>query len=302
MASEFTSEFLQAQAAPPHLPKGISPLVFLGTPYCLLPETKEELLTILSGGMVEAKEEYAFSLHALNCRILLYTRSGSGVLRLPKKTYKLLPGTLLYLDPSSLPLWEIGLSDIAWKYTVFFIRGKELPYYESLVSFSTALLISIPSYSSVLTGLDNLVHAQTDASLRNKLMDAGTLTNILTRVLIDGLPFEKEQKKIPSYLIEIRQSLDNFFMNPFRLEDLEEQYHISKYRICREFSASFGLPPLKYLNKRRMEAAKNLLQTSDKLIHEIANEVGFENTNHFINLFKKETGLTPLVYRDTISS
>ncbi len=82
------------------------------------------------------------------------------------------------------------------------------------------------------------------------------------------------------------------------MEELEEQYHISKYRICREFSAAFGLPPLKYLNKRRIEAAQNLLLSGDKRIHEIAADVGYENTNHFINLFKKETGLTPLVYRN----
>lgn len=51
-----------------------------------------------------------------------------------------------------------------------------------------------------------------------------------------------------------------------------------------------------------MEIAKNLLLSTDKHIHEIASELGYENTNHFINLFKKETGLTPMVYRDTISS
>jgi AraC-like DNA-binding protein len=43
------------------------------------------------------------------------------------------------------------------------------------------------------------------------------------------------------------------------------------------------------------------LLSGDKRIHEIANEVGYENTNHFINLFKKETGLTPAAYRRTMS-
>lgn len=87
-------------------------------------------------------------------------------------------------------------------------------------------------------------------------------------------------------------------MNPFNLQDLENSYHISKYRICREFAAAFGKPPLRYLNDVRIEAAKNLLLSGDKRIHEIAAEVGIENTTHFINLFKQRTGVTPLAYRE----
>lgn len=296
----FADSFFQALTENPRLPEGISPFMFLGNPYSLLEETENKLLTILSGGTIEAKEEFAFSLLPLDCRMLLYTRQGSGILRLPKKSYRLEPGTLLYLNCSTPPLWEIGLSDIEWKYTVFFIKGDLLSHYESFVAFSHMLLIKVSPYSDVLPGLEKLLQSGNSATLRNKLTDASILNSILTELFIEGFHLETDTQKCSSYLLEIRQSLDTFFMNPLRLEDLENKYHISKYRICREFSAAFGMPPLKYLNKRRMEIARNLLLSSDKHIHEIANEVGFENTNHFINLFKKETGLTPLVYRDTV--
>ena len=163
-------------------------------------------------------------------------------------------------------------------------------------------MITVSSYSIILPGLEKLLQHGNSATLRNKLVDASVLSNIITELWIEAFHMEAPERKCPSYLIEIRQSLDTFFMNPLRLDDLENKYHISKYRICREFSSTFGMPPLKYLNKRRMEVAKNLLLSTDKHIHEIAVEVGYENTNHFINLFKKETGLTPLVYRDTVSS
>lgn len=61
---------------------------------------------------------------------------------------------------------------------------------------------------------------------------------------------------------------------------------------------AFGSPPVRYLNLRRLEAATHLLLTTDRRIHEISFDVGFENTNHFINLFKRETGTTPQAYRD----
>ena len=109
---------------------------------------------------------------------------------------------------------------------------------------------------------------------------------------------ESTDTRYPPFLAEIRNYLDASLAEPFRLDDLEERYHMSKYRICHEFSAAFGVPPLKYLNRKRLEAAANLLLTTDKKVHEISLEVGFENTNHFISLFKREMGTTPQAYRD----
>lgn len=56
-------------------------------------------------------------------------------------------------------------------------------------------------------------------------------------------------------------------------------------------------PPLQYLNEKRVDAAKELLLTTDYRIHEIGSIVGIDNTNHFIYLFKKFTGMTPLTFR-----
>ena len=62
--------------------------------------------------------------------------------------------------------------------------------------------------------------------------------------------------------------------------------------------SAFGLPPIRYLNKKRLEAAENLLLSTEIKVHEIALETGFDNTNHFIHLFKREYGSTPQVYRE----
>ncbi|MCI9464076.1 MAG: AraC family transcriptional regulator [Lachnospiraceae bacterium] len=295
---DFSASFLQAIQNEPLLPKGISPLVFLGSPYTVIEETSHAFLTILSGGTIEARDKYTFSLFPFDCRMLLYTKRGSGALRIPNKTYHLQEGTLLYLNCTSPPSLHFEISGPIWQYTVFFIQGDALSAYERLTSFSHAFLFTPAPYSVTLAGLEKLLQHGNGTVLRSKLTDSEILHSILTNLWIEGFHLKTPEERHPSWLLEIRQSLDTFFMDPFSLEELEEQYHISKYRICREFSAAFGLPPLKYLNKRRIEAAQNLLLSGDKRIHEIAADVGYENTNHFINLFKKETGLTPLVYRN----
>ena len=81
------------------------------------------------------------------------------------------------------------------------------------------------------------------------------------------------------------------------LEYFEQTLGISRYRLCREFSATFHTSPLQYLQGKKIEAAKSLLLSTDNPIHEVGAMVGIDNTNHFIHLFKKHTGVTPFVYR-----
>ena len=80
-------------------------------------------------------------------------------------------------------------------------------------------------------------------------------------------------------------------------EYFEQTLGISRYHLCREFSATFHTSPLQYLQEKKIEAAISLLLSTDDPIHEVGSAVGIDNTNHFIHLFKKHTGVTPFVYR-----
>ena len=103
--------------------------------------------------------------------------------------------------------------------------------------------------------------------------------------------------KIPSYLISIRNSFHKNLAKPFSLAELETQYKISRFRIAHEFTAAFGQSPIAYLNCLRLQKACELLMCGDDRIGEISAAVGFESTNHFINLFRREYGMTPGTYR-----
>ena len=101
----------------------------------------------------------------------------------------------------------------------------------------------------------------------------------------------------PSYLVELKDIFDNHYEEAFSLAAYEEHFKISKYRICKEFSAHFGTSPLNYLNKKRIEIAKEMLLTTEYNIYEISSRIGIDNVNHFINLFKKDNGITPNSFR-----
>jgi len=65
----------------------------------------------------------------------------------------------------------------------------------------------------------------------------------------------------------------------------------------RRFAKAAGMRPLDYVHALRLEEAKQMLETTDLTVEEIANETGYEDTSFFGRLFRRKTGLTPAQYR-----
>ncbi|GGF92055.1 putative HTH-type transcriptional regulator YtdP [Paenibacillus albidus] len=67
------------------------------------------------------------------------------------------------------------------------------------------------------------------------------------------------------------------------------------------FKEKTGINFSEYLNNLRIERAKELLMNLDLLIQDIALQVGYQNVNSFIRMFKRSSGLTPGEYRKRYS-
>ena len=62
-----------------------------------------------------------------------------------------------------------------------------------------------------------------------------------------------------------------------------------------------GTQLYQYLISYRIKMAKENLITTDDPIHIIAWKSGFQSTSNFISTFKRQTGMTPKHYRDTLT-
>lgn len=65
----------------------------------------------------------------------------------------------------------------------------------------------------------------------------------------------------------------------------------------RRFKQATGMPPLEYVHALRLEEAKQLLESGNQPIEEIANQVGYEDAGFFSRLFRRKVHLTPAQYR-----
>ena len=84
------------------------------------------------------------------------------------------------------------------------------------------------------------------------------------------------------------------------LATLAHRVRLSPYHFCRAFKRSFGVPPHRYHNARRVDHAKTLLARPTCSVTEIALTVGFSETSSFTAAFRKATGSTPTAYRRSL--
>lgn len=72
------------------------------------------------------------------------------------------------------------------------------------------------------------------------------------------------------------------------------------YQFIRNFKKATQLPPAKYIEKLRINKAKELLIDTNLTINEIANEVGYNDAFYFSKAFKKITNFSPTEFRNKI--
>lgn len=87
------------------------------------------------------------------------------------------------------------------------------------------------------------------------------------------------------------------FQSDLKLEDYARLSGRSLSTFKRDFQNHFKETPGKWLNNKRLEYAKLLLQNSELNINDICWESGFKNTSHFNNSFKEKYKYPPNQYR-----
>ena len=98
----------------------------------------------------------------------------------------------------------------------------------------------------------------------------------------------------------IKKYLDEHFPENITLDILSQKSDMNKYYLVHSFTKHFGRSPINYLNEKRIDESKKLLETTSLSIAQIAETVGFSSQSYFSQAFKKNTLMTPNEYRHSV--
>jgi len=100
------------------------------------------------------------------------------------------------------------------------------------------------------------------------------------------------------HLRRARDLADTRYAEPLDLDVLSAAANVSKYHFARSFADTYGDTPMRYLTRRRIERAQDLLRTANLTVTEVCMMVGFSSLGSFSSRFRELVGETPTRYRD----
>ncbi len=97
----------------------------------------------------------------------------------------------------------------------------------------------------------------------------------------------------------IKQFMEKNFKRNLTVEDFAHLFGTSLSSFKREFERAFETTPASWIKSRRLQESQTLLLHSDFNVSQVAYEVGFENSSHFVQSFRKAYGTTPMKFKQT---
>ncbi len=263
---------------------------------------KDLLFTQYDCPQVERKERFY-----LECNMIIYVLSGKRVFHKDRKTWDLREGVCAFIKKGThVSEKEEGES---WCVMTFFIPDHFL---KQLINENrkNLSLTNLPEASEdhVLPLEVNELSKSFFFSMLSYFNQTPTppenLLELKFKELILSLLSEKN-KQFLSYLNKLCNdkyaTVENIMQTNYTFNLTLAEYAKlackSVPTFKREFKKIFEETPAKWVMKKRLNLAAELLENTALSIGEIAYECGFENQTHFSRIFKEKMGVSPLQFR-----
>lgn len=182
-------------------------------------------------------------------------------------------------------------------HSLFSIEGNFLFNFSS---FKTGKPIIEPQKISATIKLilSQLTFNQTSDSLR-PIYIKGKIYELLSYYFstnneneIESCPYIANEETV-SKIKHAKQLIIKDMVNPPSLSDLAKEVGLNIKKLKTNFKEFYGVPVFTFLLNYKMELAKKLLLEQHLNVNEIASNLGYSASSHFIAAFKKKYGITP---------
>lgn len=107
----------------------------------------------------------------------------------------------------------------------------------------------------------------------------------------------KTYNPFESLLEDTKRLIKNNYVQNIPLYEIASRVGVSRFHLNRIFKERTGYTPRLYLEKIRVNEAKELLLTTDLNSTEVGYQTGYQSVSSFYNAFKRNTGLSPNQFR-----
>ena len=273
----------------------------LGGSSCIVLE-KQDVGTIFS------------DLHSHDFYEVLYNLEGRIIFSIDGHPVILNPGDIIIISPTTLHRLEKIIDDkskrVVLKFTKkyankFSTQNSNLLHAFELSIIKQKYFISLDSHTR--KKIENYFNNMLELNFSKEYGDDLFFNNRFVQVmLIINVAYlhsqENEEINQSHHLIsKISDYIKNNIENKITLQQIADEFYLSISRICHLFKEETGLPLMKYVMKKRLLHAKELIRNGIKISH-VYSLCGFQDNTSFFRAFKKEFNLTPKMYLSNIQN
>lgn len=118
----------------------------------------------------------------------------------------------------------------------------------------------------------------------------------LLRCDLSQIEIKQDYQKADARMTQILQNIENN-CERITIADLSHKFHLTKTYLSKYITHKTGKSFRTILQEIRLEKACSMLCSSNLLIEDISEAVGYHNVEHFIRLFKQRYHKTPNQFR-----
>ncbi|WP_447637405.1 AraC family transcriptional regulator [Flavobacterium microcysteis] len=126
----------------------------------------------------------------------------------------------------------------------------------------------------------------------------------LQEMLIQIIQLQTQKGALDNTLVDSNPTLSPIIAyikaninNNINMKKLSDVACMSTTAFHRFFKRELGITPVEFIVQEKIRMAKSLLSGQNIHVNEVSYELGFEDSNYFIRLFKKHEGITPKQYQ-----
>ena len=156
-------------------------------------------------------------------------------------------------------------------------------------------LLKLPSNRPDITSLFESMTPYFDSSMQptEALLNLKMMEGVYVLLNTDKNLYASLFDFTEPWKINIFEFLEKNYMNELSMEEIAKYTGRSLATFKRDFAKISELTPQKWIIKRRLEAAHEMIRSGGKKVSEVCFEVGFKNLSHFSKIYKETYGIAP---------
>lgn len=235
--------------------------------------------------------------HAHGYAELFYIVGGDGQFRIDSERYPVRADQMVIVNPEVLHTEE-SFDAHPLEYIVLGIEGLELTVEEN--QDSRFCILDFRGGGDVLTCLRHILRETQNVRQGYEVVCQAYMEILIVRLMrsasltVQAVPADKRVSRLCAL---VRRYIDAHYKEQLSLDVLAEQAHVNKYYLAHAFKREYGVSPVQYLLRRRIEESQYLLRETDMSLSQIARVLGFSSASYFSQSFGRAVDMTPMEYR-----